>query len=175
MQHCFLDQNPGENYTHFSGKDLALSENNKGRSQADASFAKRKAIMPKIAPTKKTKQSDFLSIYRPLLMKLSLTSQNKRSILMKQCLYYKTHSMILKMMSFRLFSTNNYCPLTLPSLSLPLNSTFYPPNSRDRFLPLVFLNPDILPSQSWQHYEENFKAITTLITRKPIGLIRISF
>ena len=38
------------------------------------------------------------------------------------------------------------------------------------------LNPDILPSQSWQHYEENFKAIngklftTTLITRKPIGI-----
>ena len=80
IQTCFLDQNPGENYTHFSGKDLALSENNTGRSQADASFAKRKAIMPKIAPTKKTKQSDFLSIYRPLLiilltmMKLSLTS-----------------------------------------------------------------------------------------------------
>ena len=148
IQIPFLDQNPGENHTGFSGKDLVLSENRKGKSQADASFARRKVIMLKIAPTKKTKQSDFLSIYRPLLiilltmMKLSLTSQNKRSLLMKQCLYYKTHPMILKMMSFRLFSTNNYCPLTLPSISLPLNSTFYPPNSRDQFPPLDFLIPE---------------------------------
>ena len=115
IQTCFLNQNPGENHTGFSGKDLVLSENRKGESQADASFAKRKAIMPKIAPTKKTKQSDFLSIYRPPLiilltkMKLSSTSQNKRSLLMKQCSHCKTHPMILKMMSFKLFFTNNFC------------------------------------------------------------------
>ena len=38
------------------------------------------------------------------------------------------------------------------------------------------INPDLLPSQSWQHYEENFTTVngklftTTLITKK---LIRI--
>ena len=38
------------------------------------------------------------------------------------------------------------------------------------------INPDILPSQSWQHFKENFKAVngklftTTLITKKPIGI-----
>ena len=38
------------------------------------------------------------------------------------------------------------------------------------------INPDILPSQFWQHYEENFKAVngkfftTKLITKKPIGI-----
>ena len=55
IQTCFLDQNPSENHIGFSGKDLDLSENNRGKSQADASFAKRKAIMQKIAPTKKIK------------------------------------------------------------------------------------------------------------------------
>ena len=38
------------------------------------------------------------------------------------------------------------------------------------------INPDILPSQSCQHYEENFKAVngkfftTKLITKKPISI-----
>ena len=115
IQIRLLDQNPGENHTGFSGKDLVLSENRKGESQADASFAKRKAIMLRIAPTKKKKQSDFLNIYRPPLiilltkMKLSSTSQNKRSLLMKQCSHCKTHPMNLKMMSFKLFFTNNFC------------------------------------------------------------------
>ena len=63
IQTCSLDQNPGENHTGFSGKDLVLSETRKGKSQADASFARRKVIMLKIAPTKKIKPSDFLSIY----------------------------------------------------------------------------------------------------------------
>ena len=76
IQTCFLDQNQGENHTGFSRKDLVLSENRKGKSQADASFARRKAMILKIALTKKIKPSDFLSIYKPpliiLLTKLKL-------------------------------------------------------------------------------------------------------
>ena len=83
-QTCFLDQNPGTNLTDFSGKDLVLSETRKRKDQADASFARKKAIILKIAPTKKTKPSDFLSIYRrPLIillkMKLSSISHNRRA------------------------------------------------------------------------------------------------
>ena len=32
IQIRFLDQNPGENHTSFSGKDLVFSENRKGES-----------------------------------------------------------------------------------------------------------------------------------------------
>ena len=115
IQIRFLDQNPSENHTGFSRKDLVLSKNRKRKSQANASFARKNAIMLKIAPTKKIKPSDFLSTYRPPLiilltkMKLSSTSQNKRSLLMKQCSHYKTHPMIPKMMSFKLLFTNNFC------------------------------------------------------------------
>ena len=57
IQTCFLDQNPGENHIGFSEKDLVLSENRKGKSQADASFARRKAIMLKIAQQSTTDYS----------------------------------------------------------------------------------------------------------------------
>ena len=86
---------------------------------------------------------------------------------MKQCSHCQTHLMILKMISSRLFSTNNSCPLTLLYLSIGLLDT-----GAQRSM----LNPDIHPSQFWQHYEENFKAVngkfftTKLITKKPIGI-----
>ena len=153
IQTCFLDQNLGESHTNFSRKDLVLSENRKGKSQADASSARKKAIMLKIVPTKKIKPSGFLSTYKPPLiilltkMKLSSISQNKRSPLMKRCSHYKTHPMILKMTSFRLFFTNNFCRWTLTSISLPSNFTSYPPNSRDQFPPLDFLIPE--PKEVW--------------------------
>ena len=93
--------------------------------------------MLKIAPTKKIKQSDFLSIYRrPLIilltkMKLSSTSQNKRSPLMKQCSHYKTHPMILKMMSFKLFFTTT---IPIPSIKLQIL-----PSKFQRPIPIIGL------------------------------------
>ena len=52
---CFLDQNPRENHTGFSGKDIVLSENRKRKSQVDASFAREKGHYAKDCPNKKDK------------------------------------------------------------------------------------------------------------------------
>ena len=79
----------------------------------------------------------------------------------------------------QLFSVDTTIPI--PSIKLHIL-----PSKFQRPIPTIglldtraqrsMINPDILPSQSWQHYEENFKAVngkfftTKLITKKPIGI-----
>ncbi|KAH9697824.1 hypothetical protein KPL71_023774 [Citrus sinensis] len=152
-----------ESPTGSSERNLPPLENSNESNQADVSSARKKATMPKIAPTKEKNPSDEPNDEIVFALQSSFDSDSDQS----QVIFHQ-----------QLLSLDTTVPI--PSIKLQIL-----PSKFQRLIPAIglidtgaqrsMLNPHILPSEYWTQFEEHFKAVngklftTSLITKKPIG------
>ncbi|KAH9801865.1 hypothetical protein KPL71_001182 [Citrus sinensis] len=135
-----------ESLTDSFERSHLLPETLNGENQADVSFAKRKAIMPKTVPTSEK----------------NLFDSDQSQVTFHQQLLSRDTTVPIPSIKLQILPSKFQRPI--PAIGLI-----------DTGAQCSMLNLHILPPEYWTEYEEHFKAVndklftTSLITKKPIG------